>query len=86
MRIDLANCKNERTQIAVTEACDTLKGNRRLNAVSRISHARLVAAALNLRTDLDKKENETLFRLWENANLSAPAPLSVVAAPAAPMS
>jgi Protein of unknown function (DUF1524) len=52
--------------LAVTQACDALKGNRRLNAVTRISQARLVAAALNLRRDLDAKESSKLFRLWEN--------------------
>jgi hypothetical protein len=39
----------------VTQACDILKGNRRLNAVTRISQARLVAAALNLRRDFERK-------------------------------
>lgn len=50
----------------VTQACDVLKGNRRINAVTRISQARLVAAALNLRHDLEKKERDRLFKLWEN--------------------
>src|SRR5262249_13379341 len=52
--------------LKVTQACDTLKANRRINAVTRISQARLLAAALNLRSDLEKKERDNLFRLWEN--------------------
>jgi hypothetical protein len=52
--------------LAVTQACDTLKGNRRLDAVTRISQARLIAVALNLRNDLETGERSKLFRLWEN--------------------
>jgi hypothetical protein len=51
--------------LTVAGACDILKADRRLNAVTRISQARLVAAALNLRLDLEKKERNKLFRLWE---------------------
>jgi hypothetical protein len=50
----------------VTQACDLLKGNRRLNAVTRIDQARLVAAALNLRHDLKDEDRKKLLRLWEN--------------------
>ena len=42
--------------LTVARACDALKADRRLNAVTRISQARLVAAALNLLSDLDKKD------------------------------
>lgn len=52
--------------LAVTQACDTLKGSLRLNAVTRISQARLVAVALNLRNDLETDARRGLFRLWEN--------------------
>ena len=37
--------------------------------MTRISQARLVAAALNLRSDLDKKDRNKLFRLWEIVTL-----------------
>lgn len=59
-------CDVAKWLLDVTQACDVLKGNRRLNAVTRISQARLVAAALNLRRDFEKKERDKLFRLWEN--------------------
>jgi Protein of unknown function (DUF1524)/Protein of unknown function DUF262 len=52
--------------LMVTKACDALKRSRRINAVTRISQARLVAAALNLRTDIDDKERRKLFRIWES--------------------
>jgi len=52
--------------LTVAQACDALKADRRLNAVTRISQARLVAAALNLRPDFENKERNRLFRLWEN--------------------
>ncbi|MDE3176722.1 MAG: DUF262 domain-containing protein, partial [Pseudomonadota bacterium] len=50
----------------VTHACDALKGNRRLNAVSRIGQARLVAAAVNLRNDFAQNERDRILRSWEN--------------------
>jgi hypothetical protein len=50
----------------VTQACDALKGNRRLNAVSRIGQARLVAAAVNLRNDFSPNESNKILKSWEN--------------------
>jgi hypothetical protein len=52
--------------LAVTRACDKVRENPRLNAVARIQQARLLAAAINLRTDLAATDRAELFRLWEN--------------------
>jgi hypothetical protein len=52
--------------LTVTRACDSVIANRRLNAVTRISQARLLATALNLRPDLEVDKRNRLLRLWEN--------------------
>ena len=51
---------------SVTEAVDELMADQRLSAVARISHTRLVAVAVNLRTDLTKSEKSKILRRWEN--------------------
>jgi hypothetical protein len=51
--------------LTVTRACDVVLENRRMNAVTRVSQARLLATALNLRADLDRKKKAQLLRLWE---------------------
>lgn len=51
---------------SVTVAVDRLQENPRLNAVTRISHARLVATAVNLRSDLSEDERERAMRRWES--------------------
>lgn len=49
----------------VTKACDVVMANMRMNAVTRISQARLLAVAIELRSDLSKMEKETLLSRWE---------------------
>lgn len=49
----------------VTRAVDELWKNRRLNAVTRIQQARLVATAVNLRDDLSQSDKELILRQWE---------------------
>ena len=51
--------------LAVTTACDALAAKRRLNAVTRISQARLLAAALNSHSELDATQRDNLLQLWE---------------------
>lgn len=49
----------------VTEASDGVVANHRLNAVTRISQARLLAVAINLRDDLSKADKGRLLAQWE---------------------
>lgn len=49
----------------VTKACDVVVANTRMNAVTRISQARLLAVAIELRSDLEKAEKESLLSRWE---------------------
>ncbi len=51
---------------SVTEAVDKITKDHRSNAVTRISQARLVAVAVNLRSDLTEDEKERVLRRWEN--------------------
>ena len=51
---------------SVTEAVDKVRENRRLNAVTDIQQARLVATAIHLRNDLKPKDKERILRRWEN--------------------
>ncbi len=50
----------------VTEAVDSLAADVRRNAVTRIAHTRLVAAAVNLRPDLTERKRTQILRRWEN--------------------
>lgn len=50
---------------AVTEALDKLMSNRRINAVTKISQARLLATAINLRVDFSDDEKDILLQRWE---------------------
>ena len=50
----------------VTTAVDTLTANRRINAVTKVVHARLVAVAINLRSNLDQDQKARALRRWEN--------------------
>lgn len=50
----------------VAEAIDRLTSDRRKNAVTKIAHARLLAVAVNLRTELAEEEREQILRRWEN--------------------
>ena len=49
----------------VTEALDKLISNRRINAVTKISQARLLATAINLRVDFTEDEKDRLLQRWE---------------------
>ena len=51
---------------AVTEVVDRLHRDIRKSAVTKISHARLVAVAIQLRRDLNKTEKTELLRRWES--------------------
>jgi Protein of unknown function DUF262/Protein of unknown function (DUF1524) len=52
----------------VTQACDTVTANPRLNAVTRISQARLLATAIHLREDITEKERDALLVRWEKVS------------------
>lgn len=54
--------------LRVTQACDTVTANPRLNAVTRISQARLLAIAIHLRDDIKVKQRETLLARWEKVS------------------
>lgn len=49
----------------VSRACDAVTANPRLNAVTRISQARLLAAAILLRADITPKQRDMLLARWE---------------------
>ena len=49
--------------LRVTQACDYVMANVRLNAVTRISQARLLAVAIQLRDDLSAKERQKVTQL-----------------------
>lgn len=49
----------------VTRACDAVVADSRLNAVTRISHARLLAACIELRRDIKKADQAKLLASWE---------------------
>lgn len=51
--------------LRVTEACDTVTSNPRINAVTRISQARLLAVAIYLRDDINNKQRNVLLARWE---------------------
>lgn len=51
---------------SVTEAVDRLHANRRLNAVTEIVQARLLAVAIMLRLDLSEDFRQRALRRWEN--------------------
>lgn len=52
----------------VTEAVDRLFADRRINAVTSIAQARLVAAAVHLRSDLTEETKIEVLRRWENVS------------------
>jgi hypothetical protein len=51
--------------LRVTEACDAVIQYNRLNAVTRISQARLLAVALNLSTEITDAQKTQLLERWE---------------------
>ena len=54
--------------LRVTEACEKVTGNPRLNAVTRISQARLLATAIHLREDITPKQRKQLLSRWEKVS------------------
>lgn len=50
----------------VTKACDSVIASHRLNAVTRISQARLLAVAINLRSDISDQDKRNVLARWEN--------------------
>ena len=54
--------------LRVSQACDAVMANQRLNAVSRISQARLLATAIHLKEDLKDSERSKLLRRWEKVS------------------
>ena len=54
--------------LRVTEACETVISNPRLNAVTRISQARLLATAIHLREDITPKQRKQLLSRWEKVS------------------
>ena len=51
---------------SVTDAVDRYTADRRMNAVTRIAQARMVAVSIHLREDLSDDEKSELLRKWEN--------------------
>lgn len=51
--------------LQVTVACDAVVSRHRLNAVTRIAQARMLAVAIHLRTDLTQAEKDHLLDRWE---------------------
>lgn len=51
--------------LKVTRACDRVLARKRLNAVTEISQARLLAIAIELRDDLSESDREQLLGRWE---------------------
>ena len=54
--------------LRVTQACDTVTANPRVNAVTRISQARLLATAIHLRDDIKGSQRDALLTRWENVS------------------
>jgi hypothetical protein len=54
--------------LRVATACDLVTASPRLNAVTRISQARLLATAIHLRTDISEKQRATLLARWEKVS------------------
>jgi len=51
--------------LKVTKACDEFYQNRRLSAVTEIVQARLLAVAIELRSDLSDRDKTRLLGVWE---------------------
>jgi hypothetical protein len=54
--------------LRVTNACEAVSGNVRINAVTRISQARLLATAINLREDIKPAQRRDLLTRWEKVS------------------
>ena len=51
--------------LEATRACDEVVSNKRWNAVTEISQARLLATAIFMRTDLEKAHKDKILQRWE---------------------
>jgi hypothetical protein len=54
--------------LTVTKASDAVTADRRVNAVTRIVQARLLAIALNLNEEIKSSERKMLLRRWEKVS------------------
>lgn len=54
--------------LRVTKACDDVMANPRLNAVTQIAQARLLAVAIHLRHDIKAKDRRNVLRRWEKVS------------------
>ncbi|MXW22022.1 MAG: DUF262 domain-containing protein [Candidatus Dadabacteria bacterium] len=54
--------------LQVTKACDAVVSKHRLNAVTRISQARLLAVAIHLCERVTKKDQARLLSIWEKVS------------------
>lgn len=54
--------------LEVTRACDDVVANMRVNSVTRIAQARLLATAINLRHDIKAKARKRLLERWERVS------------------
>jgi len=54
--------------LKVSKACDAVTANPRLNAVTRISQARLLAVAIHLRSDITGAHRDALLVRWEKVS------------------
>lgn len=54
--------------LKVTKACEVIASNPRIDAVTVISQARLLAVAINLRTDIPEQERQLLMSAWERVS------------------
>jgi hypothetical protein len=52
----------------VTEAVDQLHADQRMNAVTKISQARLVAVSIHLRNDLSQEDKQRVLKRWESVS------------------
>lgn len=69
LRDHAANAKEIRNVahwlLKVTQACNVVTANPRINAVTRIAQARLLAVAIYLRDDINEEQRTTLLTRWE---------------------
>jgi hypothetical protein len=54
--------------LKVVQACNAVTKNNRINAVTEIAQARLLATAIQLRDDLKFEERESLMAIWEKVS------------------
>jgi Protein of unknown function DUF262/Protein of unknown function (DUF1524) len=54
--------------LRVTKACDAIAANKQINAVTKISQARLLATAIHLREDITEQQRENLLACWEKVS------------------